>query len=309
MKKLLIPLALLAALAGASSANAAMFGFSTENPNEFRLVSRQMPVQIWAPFVAFKHASEFNLVLAQARAFHRTPMISWETWDGVNHPTCATPRANCWSLRGMSNRDIARGMQDSYIRRQAKYIKQYGGTVYIRLDHEMNGYWYPWGRGAANDYVAMWRHVVGIFHKMGVRNAKFIWSPNPNTYQSDGAFDAVAKRYYPGRAYVDIVGTTLTRTILQGSFYSDPAWFFARADRLLNFASSYWITESLVDLQDMHHWMPLFRQEVDSRPWIKEVTWLSTIGKQTPSFGDMNWMLSDQPFARHYLTWRKGFRP
>ena len=39
----------------------------------------------------------------------------------------------------------------------------------IRLDHEMNGNWYPWSEDQAynspGEYVAMWRHVVDRFRQ------------------------------------------------------------------------------------------------------------------------------------------------
>ena len=46
----------------------------------------------------------------------------------------------------------------------------------LRLDHEPNGYWYPWGlatkgmHNKAHDYVRMWRHVWRIFHRQHVHN-------------------------------------------------------------------------------------------------------------------------------------------
>jgi hypothetical protein len=307
MKRLLLVALVTLGLPGVASA-APMFGFSTENPDVFRTVAREMPVQIYAPFIQFRHANEFNLVLTQARVFHKTPMISWETWD---------PQYKSYAFRshnpapGLSDAQIATGSQDRYIKRQASFVKAYHGLVYIRFDHEMNGYWYPWSfdhrKGAA--FVRMWHHVWNVFHKAGVTNVRWVWSPNLNTYESDGAFDARIRAFWPGAQYVDIVGGTVTRLLAQGAFYSGPAWFFQRLDRMLAFNKPMWVTESLVDLQEMPQWMPGFRQEVDSRPWIKAVIWLSTSGSQQADFGNMNWLLSDQPLARHYLTWKKGFKP
>lgn len=306
MRKLIPILIAAVALAAPTAAGASpMFGLSTENPDVYRTVTHQMPVQLWAPFVAFRHANELNLVLTQAKVFHKTPMISWETWD----PQIPYKIRSHVPAPGLADAQVANGSQDRYLKRQAQYVKAYRAIVYIRLDHEFNGYWYPWSYAKPGTYVRMWRHVWTVFHNAGVRNVRWVWSPNLNTYQSDATFDRNVRAYYPGSKYVDIVGSTVTRVLAQGSFYSGPAWFFQRQDRLLVYNKPLWITEALVDLQEIKSWMPGFRQEIDSRPWIKAVVWLSTVGSQQASFGNMNWMLSDQPLARHYLTWKKGFRP
>jgi len=318
LKKILIIGAL--ALAGAvpASASAAQFGLSTENPDVFRTVQGQMPVQYWSPFVGWRGADGWERYLTTAKSYHVRPFISWETWDARTRVAGGRkPR----SPHGLSTKAIARGDQDKYIYEQVRAAKHYKRTIYVRLDHEMNGNWYPWSNGNAKDYVAMWKHVWNIFHRQHVRNVKWIWSPNLNTYESDAVFDARVKRYWPGAKYVDIIGATVTRVQVQGGtlvandpnngYYQGPGWFFQRLDRLAVFRGTkpFWITEALVDLEEMQAWMPGFRTEVDARPWIKVVNWLSTSGPQTPSFGNMNWALSQQPFARAYLTWKPGYKP
>jgi hypothetical protein len=232
-------------------------------------------------------------------------MISWETWDARER----IPSKRVKPAAGLSPRSIALGKQDRYIKRQARYIKSYKRTVYLRFDHEMNGNWYPWS-GSSKNYKLMWIHTYKIFRKLGVKNAKFIWSPNLNTYEQDGVFDQRVKSYYPGDKYVDVIGSTITRVQAQGSCYQSPAWFFMRLDRLraLFPKQPLWITESLVDLEELQTWMPYFRQEIDARPYIRAVNWLSTTGPQQPSFGNMNWALSDQPFALQYLKFANGYQ-
>lgn len=303
MKKfLLAPLLLL--LLPTNAQAMAKFGLSTENLGNFRTLQRQMPVSYYAPFVQFKHADGLNVTLQQARVFRVTPMISWETWDAVNQRYAANRKPKL--LPGFSNKQIAHGSQDRYIKQQARYVKQFRHRVYLRFDHEMNGFWYPWSRGNPKYYRQMWRHVWRVFHRMHVRNVRWVWSPNPNTYESDAQFDIVAKRYWPGSRFVDIVGSTVTRNFSQG-VWQPPAQYFARFDRLLSYHKPMWITESLVDLVEMQRWMPLYRAEIDARPYIKTVIWLSTIGEQNPKFGNLNWQLTDQPFARTYLTFTPGY--
>ncbi len=131
------------------------------------------------------------------------PMVSWEPWKPpevfgdlvVDQPKYRLAR-------------IADGAFDDYIRRYAGDIRDYGGPVYLRPFHEMDGFWYPWG-GTVNgntsaDYVAAWRHVHEIFHEVGASNVTWIWSVNhvsvPDTPENQ------IEHYWPGPAYVDWIG-------------------------------------------------------------------------------------------------------
>jgi hypothetical protein len=306
-------LTLLASLAITAGAQAKPdLGLSTENLAEFQTVQHQLPLRYYAPFVGWKGADDLDRYLSSARSLHVRPMISWETWDARSR----IPSTRNRTTPGLFPAQIASGQSDKYIVRNAKIVKHYKKTVYIRFDHEFNGDWYPWGTSAKN-YVKMWRHVWGVFHRLKVHNVKWIWSPNLNTFESDAVFDARVKQYFPGSKYVDIIGATVTRVQVQGGtlnpndpnngYYQGPGWFFTRFDRLGKYTDlgrkPMWITEALVDLEEMQAWMPPFRAEIDKRPAIKTVIWLTTTGPQNKSFGNMNWKLSDQPFARAYLNW------
>jgi beta-mannanase len=67
----------------------------------------------------------------------------------------------------------------------------------------MNGNWFPYGVGAngnsAADYVAMWRHVRGVFQSVGATNVSFTWCPNVDPGNSLAPLSSL----YPGDAYVD----------------------------------------------------------------------------------------------------------
>ena len=85
--------------------------------------------------------------------------------------------------------------------------KSYPGTLYIRLDWEMNGPWAPYSplnpdqptSETPATFVAMWQHVVQYFRAAGVSNVRWVWSPNV-----DGGTGTMAS-YYPGDSYVDDV--------------------------------------------------------------------------------------------------------
>lgn len=124
------------------------------------------------------------------------PMVTWspllDTEPEGHQPAYAPVR-------------IAAGAFDPYIRRAARETAAFAKPVMIRLAHEMNGWWYPWGAGVDGnkdaDYVAMWRHVVSIFREEGATNARWVWSPN--IYGDNGL--APFETFYPGDAWVDYV--------------------------------------------------------------------------------------------------------
>jgi hypothetical protein len=115
---------------------------------------------------------------------------------------------------------IAKGARDEYIRQYAQDVRKYGRPIMIRFAHEMNGHWYPWGtafrspgvRNNSNtpaDYVAMWRHVWGIFKEAGVTDVHWVWAPNIfflNTANSEEQQRADFAALYPGDEYVDWIG-------------------------------------------------------------------------------------------------------
>jgi len=132
------------------------------------------------------------------------PVWSWESWDWSVISDGAVAR----SQPAYAPRRIAAGAYDSYIKSTAQEIKTLHCQLVLRFDHEMNGHWYPWGVATAGmhnttgQYVAMWRHVWRIFHRQGVTNVKWMWSPN---LLYKGGVDKLGA-LYPGNSYVDLVG-------------------------------------------------------------------------------------------------------
>ena len=125
--------------------------------------------------------------------YHLTPLISWST-DNIALTTV---------VNGASD-----GEDAAVLAPAAALAKQYRGSLYIRLDWEMNGSWSAWNPGNAAQaglgetpatFIAMWRHVVNYFRAAGVTNVKWVWSPNV-----DGGTNTMAA-YYPGDNYVDDV--------------------------------------------------------------------------------------------------------
>ncbi len=145
------------------------------------------------------------------------PMITWEPWsapEGKKHvpiqPDIALAR-------------IAAGAHDPYIRAWARDVAAYRGPVMIRLMHEMNGSWYPWGvetnGNTPTRYIQAWRHVHQIFQAAGAHNVSWIWSIN-NLERIAGENHDIAS-YYPGERFVDWVSTS---GFNWGDAYSWSSW-------------------------------------------------------------------------------------
>jgi hypothetical protein len=142
----------------------------------------------------------------QACAAGVLPMLTWESLSWSD--TVGGGAAVRASQPAYAPRRIASGAYDSYIRATAREIKALGCPIALRLDHEPNGNWYPWGMLTAGmnnqpaQYVAMWRHVWNIFHQVGARNVIWTWSPNFAYPHGPNALQPL----YPGNKYVDVVG-------------------------------------------------------------------------------------------------------
>ena len=141
----------------------------------------------------------------------RMPMMTWES-----RPISADNSSN--SAPDYSLPKIIGGDFDAYLHQYAKDVVANGLPLAIRLDHEMNGIWYPWSEtdGSRNsingnspgDYVKMWRHVHDIFQQEGANDlVVWVWAPNivnnlPATHKAAGYLESL----YPGDDYVDWVG-------------------------------------------------------------------------------------------------------
>jgi mannan endo-1,4-beta-mannosidase len=116
-----------------------------------------------------------------------------------------------WEPMGTSFESIIRGDHDAYILAFADEVKHFNRPLILRFAHEMNLKSYHWGTtesayGAQSPviYVEMFRHIVDIFKKENIHNALFAFCPNANSIPEIGWNQVHA--YYPGNAYVDILG-------------------------------------------------------------------------------------------------------
>ncbi len=127
------------------------------------------------------------------------PMLTWMTVDQTPSPTPA----------GLANAEVAGGSQDAYLMACAQALVELRAPVYLRFNPEMNGMWSPWAAGrstvtgavnTAESYVAMWRHVRGIFDAAGADQVRWVWSPNI-VYSGSPSL----AHLYPGDDVVDVL--------------------------------------------------------------------------------------------------------
>jgi beta-mannanase len=166
--------------------------------------------------------------LRDAVASGRLPLVTWEPWQP---PADATPGSNTAVQPAFTLTRIVDGAYDDYVRSWARALAAYGGPVYLRPMHEMNGDWYPWG-GTVNGnspatFVAAWRHLHDIFTAVGATNVRWVWSP----YAVDVP-DVASNRfelYYPGRRYVDVLALDGYNWGKGNGGWRTPAQLFASA--------------------------------------------------------------------------------
>jgi mannan endo-1,4-beta-mannosidase len=177
--------------------------------------------------------------ITRAWARNMLPMMTWESRpidddnSVVNAPAYSLP-------------NILAGNFDAYLHQYAKDIRSTGLPLAIRLDHEMNGNWYPWATddGSGNsvngnspgDYVKMWQHVHDIFDAEGANQyVIWVWAPNrvdnlPSTHKPL----AYLQSLYPGDANVDWIGMSgyLRPPYTTGQTYSFDETFGATLTQL-----------------------------------------------------------------------------
>lgn len=127
------------------------------------------------------------------------PLISWQPFSGGNTPSNIVHQ-------------IAGGAYDGYLQQWVTGLRGFlsgpdnvlhtadDRRAYIRLAHEMNGNWYPWGQVTPGDYIAMWIRARAAFASQGLdaNVVQWVWSVNN---VDSGPW--LAEYYYPGDAWVD----------------------------------------------------------------------------------------------------------
>ncbi len=220
------------------------------------------------------------------------PVLTWEPWltdfDQESHPEL--PDKEKRDKGGLA--DVANGLYDFYLSEWAQQAKKIGSPIFLRVGHEMNDpYRYPWGpqNNSPRDFISAWRHIYELFHKEGVSNILWVWSPHP----AYGLF----KDYYPGDEYVDYVGSGVLN---YGTAATWSKWWTFKEifgnyyKELSSFKKPIMISElgSLAVGGDRSEW---FAQALDSLeenyPAVKSVLFFHYSEDRTTTQQTLNWYL------------------
>jgi len=127
-----------------------------------------------------------------------TPMITWQPEQAVT--ASETPTGLLLDQPNFSLAQLSSGRYDGYIRAWADQAKRFGRTIYVRPMQEMNDPVYPWSIGVngntdPDEFIAAWRHIVGIFASEGATNVQFVWCVGANPASPSPA------EFFPGDSY------------------------------------------------------------------------------------------------------------
>jgi membrane-bound metal-dependent hydrolase YbcI (DUF457 family) len=192
------------------------------------------------------------------------PLVSWEPWTLAG--------------RGFSLSAIADGRYDGYVRQAAQAAAAWRKPILLRFAHEMNGTWYPWGRGRPGNspgvYKAAWRHLVRIFRSAGADNVRWVWTPNV-----DGGGSYPFRSYFPGNKWVDWVGLDGFNWAKRGEWQSFTDLFASSYDTLSRITSRPMIIAETGSSQsggDKAAWVSsALRAEVPRFSGVRAVVWFS----------------------------------
>jgi Glycosyl hydrolase family 26 len=145
-----------------------------------------------------KPCTHFPFPAGAMETLRQRGVIPMLTWASQSVPTPLDLEEPHFSLKA-----IAHGSEDAYIRSFAEQVKQWGHPFFLRFNHEMNGFWFPWNEGVNGNrpgsFRKAWRHVHDIFTQVGATNATWVWCPNVDfTRKLTPLHDL-----YPGGRYVD----------------------------------------------------------------------------------------------------------
>jgi Glycosyl hydrolase family 26 len=299
--------------AGPKSATAEQHPNTTSRPPVMKRVGVSLPLQRLDSFIAATGSVPAQLSIYQHWAsndlFDQVAGFAAQR-KGMGITVAWEPRApecDCADQPLWSDRKIADGAHDAYVKAYAQSLKAYahagGGIVTIRLGHEMNGNWYPWAVGVngntAGDYIAMWRHVHDAFVREGVKNVRWMWSPN---VQYDGATEMAAT--YPGDAYVDDVGLS-GYNLGPGEFSSWRTFadlFQPSLDELRSIAPNkpLYLAEigSVSNGGDKAAWIADMFTQLKQRPYIAGFVWFDQSSAQ------QDWLIEDS--GANIAAWKAG---
>lgn len=144
------------------------------------------------------------------------PTICWHTGADLSsgYPECKASEMD-WDAVFVDGTEANRRLLDGFDR-AAVYLRRLcdaGVPVLWRPFHEMDGGWFWWGRGGAENFVRLWRLMHARYSQVhGLNNLVWVL----------GFSDATAdlRPWYPGDDTVDMLGCDSYRGGAQGELYA-----------------------------------------------------------------------------------------
>lgn len=119
--------------------------------------------------------------------------------------------------------DLLSGKHDEWLRQYARDVAKFGQPLLFRFNNEMNGDWCAysayWSSKDASLYVDSYRYLYHLFAEEGAHNVLWVWNPHDGSYPPFAWNDKLL--YYPGDAYVDVIGLTGYNA---GTYYPGEKW-------------------------------------------------------------------------------------
>ncbi len=84
-------------------------------------------------------------------------------------------------------------------------LKSRGTPVWLAFSHEPEAH-ASWSLGTNTQFMAAFRKVVTVIRGTGARNVQFVWQMTSYAFQTGSSDARYAPKWYPGSAYVDLVG-------------------------------------------------------------------------------------------------------
>lgn len=172
------------------------------NPTSFRLGVREEGLPgPWAPVERFTRTVGMKPSLVLYYSNWREPFRYGFAEEAYTHSAAVIAQIQSWDVPLSA---IASGQYDNYLHSFASEVREFRHPVIIGFDHEMNGYWYPWGwrHQSPESFVAAWRHIVAVFRHDGADNVIWLWTISSSGAKQDGPL----RDYWPGERYVTWVG-------------------------------------------------------------------------------------------------------
>jgi hypothetical protein len=155
---------------------------------------------VWEQFVSWNHSTRWAIRLAEQNGTRL--MLSLSTAPGQDQAGSISPAA------------IAAGRGDRWLLGLRDDLENFGGPVYLRFLGEMNNCHNAYApmscsgasRGSAYSaraFIRAWKHVHELMHGA---NVAMVWTPMTGGSPMVSSLDP--SRFWPGRRYVDWIGTS-----------------------------------------------------------------------------------------------------